>query len=157
MVGEEASAIRPYGSDDLASVRALFGDDRAVLQEGHRAHVAAHDARAGVAVWIETVDRRGLLALVATDARRVSPNNGRRLFYELALACAREALGRGVTTGRFTLRDARVRDMIEKDFDVVARGAGRDPETGVEVEWEVEVEVATAVRQLEGRLRDRGA
>jgi len=153
MVGEEAPAVRPYGSDDLVSVAGLVGDERAVEQERHRAHVAAHDARAGVAVWIETSDRQGVLSLVATDPRLVSANNARRLFYELALACARDALGRGVERGRFTLRDARVVAMVEKDFNVVARGVGRNPRTGVEVGWEVVVDVATVVRQLEAWLR----
>jgi len=146
--------VRPYRGEDLSAVRGLLGDERALALAGARAHVAAGEPRAGLAVWVEPAGEEGLLALAATDARFVSPGNGRRLLYELASACAREALARGVRRGRFVLRDARLRDAIERDFAVEAEARAVDPQSGEAVEWEVRVDVADAVRLLDRWLNE---
>lgn len=146
--------VRPYRSEDLAAVRELARDGRALSARGVRAHVAAGDPRAGLAAWVETAGDESVLAIAATDARYVSPNNGRRLLYMLALACAREALQRGVLRGRFVLRDARLRAAIARDFAVETEARAVDPVSGVAVEWVARVDVAEAVRKLEGWLRD---
>jgi hypothetical protein len=146
--------VRPYRREDLAAVRTLLGDERALALPGARAHVAAADPRAGVAVWLEPAGDEGLLAFVATDVRFVSPNNGRRLLYELARVCAREALARGVRGGRFVLRDARLRATIARDFAVETEARAIDPRTGEAVEWEVRVDVAEAARSLDRWLNE---
>lgn len=143
---------RPAAPADAAAIAELVGDDLA-LQGGRRVHVSAADARQGLGMWIESGAGQGLLTLVVTNARRLSVNNGRRLFYELSLACAREALTRGVLRGRFVLHDERLVKMVTRDFDVEAVVTGRDGDTRLPVEWTVDVDVAEQVRALERVLR----
>ena len=140
---------RPLRESDHAQATALLGDGRPLRARGAHAHVAEAGPDEGLALWFEPGggDERGHLGPVL-----VPEAGGRRALYELVLACARDALGRDVARGWFTVKDAGLKARIERDFGVTAVVVGVEPVSQRPVEWQVEVDVAEQVARLEGVL-----
>lgn len=142
-------ATRPVTDAERGRAAAVLGDARALASPRSHAHVAEEGPGRGVALWLEPPPggEEGCLGTVL-----VPPGPSPRLFYDLALACARDALSRGVRRGYFTLKDAALLARIQRDFEVEPQAAGWEPVTGRPVAWEIHVDVEDAVRQLERAL-----
>jgi hypothetical protein len=76
------------------------------------------------------------------------PSDNRRLFYQLVNACARDAIARGYKHASFTVRDARLLSLIQRDFTVQAEPSAWDAGSGEPVQWEIRVELEDALQQL---------
>lgn len=136
-------ATRPYRASDRESAIAALGDARAIDQPAHHVYTSNAGADHGVAVWSEPgpggEPRLGAVVLPAED---------RRLFYQLVEACARDALDRGYERASFTVYDARLLTLIQRDFTVEAVPSAWDAQTGDAVAWEISVDLADALDQL---------
>lgn len=140
-------ATRPYEPSDRAAAIDGLGDARAVDQMSHRMVTADAGAAAGIALWIEPgPGGEPLLGEVKL------PGDDRRLFYQLIEACAQDALDRGHAHASFTVHDARLLSLIERDFIVEPRPAAWDPASGAAVSWEIRVDLQDALDQLRRAL-----
>jgi len=133
---------RPYRPEDRERAIAALGV-RSVDQATHHIHVGDAGPDAGIALWVEPgpggEPYLGAITLPSPD---------RALFYELARASAQDALDRGYTHASFTLQDAALLALIERDFDVEAEPSAWDGGTGEAVQWEVRVDLRDALNQL---------
>jgi len=140
-------ATRPYEPSDRAAAVDALGDTRAVDQTSHRIVTAEAGANAGVAIWIEPgpggEPHLGEVKLPVDD---------RRLFYQLIQACAQDALDCGFQHASFTVHNARLLALIERDFIVEPRPAAWDADTGQALSWDVRVDLRDALAQLRRAL-----
>ena len=137
--------IRPFRDQDRGPVLTFLGDPRTLDSPSHRLHVAEEaGAIVGAAVLIvpDAGDQVSLGFVTAPPGRR-------DLFYRLVRACAQDALSRGFTRGYFPIHDERLLDLLRRDFAIAPIVVGRDPLTGRVTSWEVPVDLADAVRQLD--------
>ena len=136
-------ATRPYEPSDRAAAIEQLGDARAVDQATHRIVTAEAGAAAGIALWTEPgpggEPYLGEVKLASDD---------RRLFYQLIEACAQDAFDRGYEHATFTVHDAQLLSLIERDFNVAPQPAAWDPSSGLAVSWEIRVELRDALAQL---------
>ena len=140
-------ATRPYEMSDRASAIEQLGDARAVDQVSHRIHTAEGGPAAGIAIWVEP----GPGGEPYLGAVKLAADN-RQLFYQLIQACAQDAIDGGYEHASFTVHDARLLSLIQRDFAVEATPAGWDPEGGQPVQWDIRVELQDALEQLESVL-----
>ena len=79
----------------------------------------------------------------------IAPGDGPgRVFYELALACANDAIARGYDRGYFTIKDHGLLRLLQRTFRIDPVAVGWEPEGGSPSEWEVHVDLRDAVEQL---------
>ncbi len=140
-------ATRPYEQSDRTAAIEELGDARAVDQTSHRIVTADAGAAAGIALWIEP-GRGGEAYLGEVKL----PGDDRRLFYQLIEACARDALDRGYQHASFTVHDARLLSLIQRDFSVEPQPAAWDPDSGQAASWEIRVDLQDALVQLRRAL-----
>ena len=140
-------ATRPYEPSDRAAAIDALGDARAIDQASHRVVTAEAGAAAGIALWIEPgpggEPHLGEVKL---------PGDDQRLFYQLIEACAQDALDRGYEHASFTVHDAGLLALIERDFIVEPQPSAWDAASGRAVSWEVRVELRDALAQLRRAL-----
>ena len=140
-------ATRPYEPSDRTAAIDTLGDARAVDQTSHRIVTAKAGAAAGIALWIEPgPGGEPYLGEVKL------PDDDRRLFYQLIEACAKDALDRGHEYAWFTVHDARLLSLIQRDFNVEPRPAAWDPVSGRVASWDIRVELQDALAQLRKTL-----
>lgn len=140
-------ATRPYAPSDRAAAIDALGDARAVDQTSHRIVTADAGAAAGIALWIEP----GPGAEPYLGDVKL-PGDDRHLFYQLIEACARDALDRGHTHASFTVHDARLLSLIQRDFNVEPQPSAWSPTSGQAASWEIRVELHDALAQLRRAL-----
>ncbi len=140
-------ATRPYKASDRTAAIEELGDARAVDQTSHRIVTAEAGAAAGIALWIEPgPGGEPYLGEVKL------PRDDRRLFYQLIKACAQNAIDRGFEHASFTVHDARLLSLIQRDFNVELQPAAWDPGSGVAVSWDIRVGLRDALVQLRRAL-----
>ena len=136
-------ATKPYEPSDRAAAIDELGNSRAVDQTSHRIVTAKAGAAAGIALWIEPgPGGEPYLGEVKL------PGDDRRLFYQLIEACAQDALDRSYQHASFTVHDARLLSLIQRDFSVEALPAAWDPDSGQATSWEIRVDLQDALAQL---------
>lgn len=138
---------RPLEDADRGQAAAILGDERALDAPDTHVFVAATGADDGIAVWRESApgEEPELGSVI------VPPAAGREQLYQLALACAMDARSQGYTRAHFRVLDGRLLAQLRRDFNIDSRARGWEPNTGRPVEWEIEVELEDAIRQL-GRV-----
>lgn len=140
-------ATRPYQTLDRAEAIAQLGDTRAIDQAAHHVHTAEGGPADGVAIWIEPgPGSEPYLGNVKL------PGDNRQLFYQLIKACAQDARKRGYAHASFTVRDARLLSLIQRNFTVEAKPSAWDADTSDPVQWEIRVELEDALQQLRSVL-----
>jgi hypothetical protein len=137
-------STRPYREPDRGEALAVLGDARAIDSPRAHVHVSDGGAASGLALWLEPSP--GELAYLGPIS--VPTGTPRRTFYELAAACARDALARGYARGSFHVHDDALLDRLRRDFAVTPEPVGWAPITGEPVHWEITVDLADAVQQL---------
>ncbi len=140
-------ATRPYEQSDRTAAIEELGDARAIDQTSHRMVTADAGAAAGIALWIEP-GPGGEAYLGEVEL----PGDDRRLFYQLIEACAQDALDRGFKHASFTVHDARLLSLIQRDFNVEPQPSAWDPDSGQAASWEVRVDLQDALVQLRRAL-----
>ena len=140
-------ATKPYEPSDRAAAIDALGDSRAVDQTSHRIVTAKAGAAAGLALWMEPgPGGEPYLGEVKP------PRDDRRLFYQLIEACAQDALDRGHQHASFTVHDARLLSLIQRDFNVEPQPSAWEPDSGQAASWEIRVDLQDALVQLRRAL-----
>jgi len=144
----DLNLVRPYTQVDRAAAEALLGDARPL--DAPESHV--HVADDGIALWLDPP--------VGGDEPYLGPvlcpaGPGRR-FYELVLACAKDALQRGYRRGYFKIKDPALLRVLQATFRIEPVAAGWLPESGRPAEWDVHVDLVDAIEQLRGVIQRLG-
>ncbi len=146
--------VRAYRTGDDAKVAELLGPETG--RDGRRVIVAEEgDAVVGAAVW---QGERGGVAQLGDVTPALADR--RDVFYELVRGCAAAALEQGFTHATFTLRDPQLLQRIQRDFRTDRKVTGREPSkdgNGTARVWEITVDLADAIEQLDGALNKLGA
>ncbi len=72
----------------------------------------------------------------------------RRAFYELIRAAVQDIIADGFTRGFFSLFDERLLAQVDRDFNINSLPSARHPTTGQPVQWDIHVNLADALDQL---------
>ncbi len=135
---------RPLEDADRQRAAAILGDERPLDAPDTHVLVAATGPDDGIAVWREPAPgEEPELGPVVVPAAA-----GRQQLYQLALACAEEARSRGYARAHFRVLDERLLAQLKRDFKIDPQPRGWEPNTGRAVEWEIEVDLEDAIRQL---------
>jgi hypothetical protein len=149
---EEATmAVRTIQETERAQAAALLGESRSLDSKRVRALVHEQGPAAGLALWVEPAGGgEPLLGAVIT------PAGAGATFYELALACAEDALARGHRSASFRVKDALLLHEVQRTFHVEPVASGWTPRTGEPSEWDIRVDLPDAIGQLRAVLRRAG-
>lgn len=141
--------VSRFDENDRADVLALLGgDERTLDSPNHRVHVAKDGGQViGAVLWLRP-DAIGETMLGAVTLSPGSEGN-RPLFYKLIAACIQDAVDEGFQKGYATIRDAGMVALLDRDFDITVTESAWEPNTRTAVQWEIHVDLADVLAQLQ--------
>jgi hypothetical protein len=141
------SVVRPYREADRAATLAFLGDGRAIDAPRNHVFLSGGDTPDGVALWAEPPERSAEPPHLGAVVTNAAGTNAR--FYDLVLACARDALDRGYERGSFTIKNRGLLRVLQATFRIEPVAVGWEAEGRMPAEWEVRVDLRDAVDQLD--------
>lgn len=130
---------------DRAWISALIGGTAAIDAPRNRIEVVEDGDDKAAAVWVSP-DGEGIPILGAVLA--IGPER-RDLIYAAVIAACNAALAEGHTRGRAMIPDRRMVTRLRRDLGLTAAPAGRHVKTGQPSHWEIDIDLAQIVGQLE--------